>query len=145
MLKISILLFYRRIVNGTFQLRWRLAVWLAIRFTVAYTIALALALCLSCQPIQAYWRILDLAWVRQHSFECHLSKAYNPLAGGLTIFSDLYSVLLPCLMCRNLSMPFWQKVALYGLFCTGFLVAAAAGVRTLALTTMFGLQNDMTW
>ena len=144
LLKISVLLFYRRIVSGTFKRRWKWAVWAAIGFTAAYSLALVLTLCLNCEPIQAYWKVLDPDWVQQNPFKCHDTSALNPLAGSLTIFSDIYSVTLPCLMCRKLSIPFRQKVALNAIFCTGLIVVFASGMRTWALIR-FGTSSDITW
>lgn len=52
-LKVSVLLFYRRIQAGTCDKKMLWAIWIAIIFTVTYTFAMVLALILNCQPTQA--------------------------------------------------------------------------------------------
>lgn len=54
-LKVSVLMFYRRIQTGTCDMRMFYAIWAAIIFTVTYTLAMVLALIFNCQPTQAYW------------------------------------------------------------------------------------------
>jgi len=52
-LKVSVLLFYRRIQTSTYDPKMYYAIWAAIIFTITYTVAMVLALILNCQPTQA--------------------------------------------------------------------------------------------
>lgn len=96
--KISVLLFYRRLVKGTFESRWKWAVIIAIVFTTAYTLAFMLALVFNCNPTEAYWKAFDPTW--GHDYTCVDTTVINLLAGVCAAFSDLYSVVLPFLMVR---------------------------------------------
>ena len=142
LLKISVLLFYRRIGAQTFAKKWKYAVYGAIGFTVAYTIALVLLLVFNCTPTEPYWRAYDPFWAKQ--YHCIDTKAINPLSGAFTILSDIYSIVLPCIMCRKLAIPWRQKLALNLVFCTGIVVVAASAARTWALTKL-GTTADVTW
>lgn len=142
LLKTSILLFHRRFVVGTFQKRWRFAVWGAIAFTVSYTFSLIMVLIFGCWPPEAYWRAYDFSWGR--TYHCHDTKSLNTLAGVLTVVSDCYAVVLPCLMCRKIVLARRQKLALNLIFCAGFLVVGASAVRTYVMT-MLGKDPDVTW
>lgn len=48
----------------------------------------------------------------------------------MSAISDLYAVILPCIMTRHLRLPGQQRLALYAIFCLGLLAVAASGVRT---------------
>ena len=58
--KISVLLFYRRLVGGTYSRSWHWAVVGAILFTAAWSIALILTLFFNCTPTEAYWKVRSL-------------------------------------------------------------------------------------
>lgn len=84
------LLFYRRLVAGTYDVRWNWAVLVAITFTAAYTLAFMLALIFNCNPTQAYWKAFDLSWIEHHKYTCADTTAINVLAGICAAASDLY-------------------------------------------------------
>jgi hypothetical protein len=97
--KISILLFYRRLVVGTFTKRWKYATFGAIVFTALYCIAFSLALILNCHPLDAYWKAYDLEYME--TYHCINTKPLNPVAGLLSVISDLYAVFLPMVSTRT--------------------------------------------
>lgn len=53
--KVSILLFYRRLVRGTVTKRWRYAIFGAIILAVLYCLTFIILLLTNCQPVDAYW------------------------------------------------------------------------------------------
>ena len=55
--KVSVLLFFRRMVDGTYSRYWQIAVWGAIAFTVAWATAFTLVLFFNCEPMEAYWKV----------------------------------------------------------------------------------------
>ncbi|CAK4034781.1 integral membrane [Lecanosticta acicola] len=121
-IKVSVLLFYRRLVEKTCSLWWVRCVLAAIGFTVAYTLAFVLA--------------LIFKWVQPQSMQPRytcLRLFISLLAGIVAVISDLIAVALPCIMMRNLKIPRAQKFALNGIFSLGLLVVAASGVRTYHL------------
>ncbi|KAI7562962.1 hypothetical protein KC317_g8059, partial [Hortaea werneckii] len=98
--KISVLLFYRRLVGGTYNRYWMIAVFVAIGFTAAWALAFIIMLFINCSPMEAYW------------------KAFDPT----------YSVALPLLMTRNLKIPGPQKIALNLIFSAALLVVVASAL-----------------
>ncbi|EME85077.1 uncharacterized protein MYCFIDRAFT_121253, partial [Pseudocercospora fijiensis CIRAD86] len=126
-LKISVLLFYRRIVEHTSSKYWIWAVIAAICFTVAYSLAFILTLVFNCSPTEAYWKAFDPSYTHPHS--CVNTTIVNLLAGIMAAISDLYSVVLPCMMTRHIQLPRPQKIALYVIFSLGLLVVACSGYQ----------------
>lgn len=102
--RVSVLLFYRRLVKGTYSRRWRLAIFAAIAFQFVYCLGFVLALLLSCQPTEAYWKAYSPTYSK--SYHCADITALNPLSGSLSVFSDFYSVVLPMCMLRHFDVPY---------------------------------------
>ncbi|KAK4900655.1 hypothetical protein LTR27_002371 [Elasticomyces elasticus] len=140
--KISVLLFYRRLVQGTFSKRWRMATIGAIIFTACYCVAFELALILNCRPTEAYWKAYSPSYTK--SYYCADTRNLNPVSGALSVFSDLYAVLLPMGMLRHFDAPKKQKVALNFVFSLGLIVVACGCVRTYYIHQL-GVSYDITW
>ncbi|KAK0887819.1 hypothetical protein LTR02_016883 [Friedmanniomyces endolithicus] len=140
--KISVLLFYRRLVQGTFSKRWRMATISAIVFTACYCVAIVLALIFNCNPTNAYWKAYSLSYTK--SYTCANTKSLNPLAGTLSVFSDLYTVVLPMGMLRHFEASKRQKLALNAVFSLGLIIVAAGCVRTYYIYQL-GVDYDITW
>ncbi|KAK5716092.1 hypothetical protein LTR15_009917 [Elasticomyces elasticus] len=140
--KISVLLFYRRLVQGTFSKRWRMATIGAIIFTACYCVAFELALIFNCRPTEAYWKAYSLSYTT--SYHCADTRNLNPVSGALSVFSDLYAVLLPMGMLRHFDAPKKQKVALNVVFSLGLIVVACGCVRTYYIHQL-GVSYDLTW
>lgn len=140
--KISVLLFYRRLVQGTFSKRWKYATIGAILFTAAYMIAFVLVLVFNCSPTEAYWKAYSVTYTK--SYTCSSTTFLNPLSGAISVFSDLYAVLLPMGMLRHFDAPRRQKVALNLVFSIGLFVVASGSVRTYYLYKL-GINWDITW
>lgn len=132
-IKVSVLLFYRRLVDGTYSRRWKYAVLLAIAFTVAYTVAFCIMLLVNCTPTEAYWRAFDPTYAMTKKYACLDTKIINTLAGVFASVSDLYAVMLQCIITWHFQVPKAQKIALNMIFSLGLLVVAASGVRTYHL------------
>ena len=62
----------------------------------------------------------------------------------MSIASDLYSVLLPCIMLRKFDAPRRQKIGLNVIFSLGLIAVAAGSVRTYYLEKV-GHSVDLTW
>ena len=129
--KISVLLFYRRLVDGTYTRRWKVALFLALSFTAAYSVAFILTLVFNCSPTEAYWKAFDPTYT--HKFTCVDTTIINLLAGIAAAVSDLYAVILPSVMVSTFGLPRVQKLALYFIFSLGLVGVAASGVRTYYL------------
>lgn len=140
--KVSVLLFYRRLVEGTYTKSWKYATIAAILFTIAYCVAFTIVLIFNCTPTDAYWRSYNPTY--HEKFTCLDTTVANPLSGVLSVISDFYSVLLPCLMLRRFDAPRRQKIALNVIFCLSLTVVAAGSVRTYYLTKL-GNDYDGSW
>lgn len=140
--KCSILLFYRRLTKGTYNMRWKYAILIAIAVTAIYSLLFIFMLIFSCSPTAAYWESFNPYY--QEDFHCIQSQYTNVLSGGMSIASDLYSVLLPCIMLRKFDAPRRQKIALNIIFCLGLIAVAAGSVRTYYLEKV-GHSVDLTW
>ncbi|KAK0290703.1 hypothetical protein LTR35_000135 [Friedmanniomyces endolithicus] len=127
-IKISVLLIYRRLVKDTYDPRWRWAVIAAIAFTAAYSIAFLFSLIFNCNLTEAYWKSFNVMYAK--SYICVDTTFVNLLAGIFAIISDVYAVVLPCLMTRHFNLATGQKVALNIIFSLGLLVVAASAART---------------
>lgn len=119
--KVSVLLFYQRMVVDTLARRWKYAIYGALTFHALCTIGTVLALLLACTPIEAYWRSYDATWHKQYT--CVETRFLNPLVGSLAVLSDIYAVVLPfCILAHyKLDIPRRQKIALNCIFATGLL------------------------
>jgi hypothetical protein len=129
--KVSILFFYRRLVSGTYSRKWYWCVWFAIGFTIVYTVAFCIMLLIDCRPTKAYWMAFDIKYALTANYTClEDSNVINTTAGVCAAISDLYAVALPCIITWHHAVPRRQRIALNGIFCLGFAVVAASGVRT---------------
>lgn len=140
--KVSVLLFYRRMRAGTFNKRWMWLIHGAIAFTVLYTMALILALIFSCIPVQAYWKSLDPTW--NHKYSCADTFPLNTGAGVLSVFSDVYAVVLPCVMLQGLEIGLRQKIGLNVVFAMSLSVVLAGCFRTWTVSRVANV-SDVTW
>ena len=131
--KVSVLLFYRRMVKDTYSRRWLYAIWAALGCTAAFFVAILVTYCLICQPLSAYWESYNFAYDK--SFKCIDGNILTLMSGVLTIISDLYAVVLPCLMLRHydLDVPRRQKIGLNIIFALGTIVAGCGIARTYYL------------
>lgn len=117
--KISILLFYRRLSAGSYNRTWEYCTKTAIAFVVLYIVVFLQVLVFVCIPTEAFWRQYDLSY--GSNFKCMDGQVPSVLAGTFSVFTDLYSVLLPCWLFWTLQIPRGQKIALWGVFAVGFL------------------------
>ncbi|KAK4508404.1 hypothetical protein PRZ48_002142 [Zasmidium cellare] len=142
--KVSVLLFFRRLTQGTFNKIWKYATLAAIAFTISYGVAFILILIFNCTPTAAYWKSYSPAWSTTHTYHCTDTQILNPIQGALSVITDFYSVILPMGMLRTLSTTKRQKWALNAVFSLGLLVVVAGIVRTVYLERL-GSHWDITW
>lgn len=140
--RVSILLFYRRMVKGTFKRRWKWSVWVAIGWTVIWSLGFSIMIVATCQPVEASWRAFDPTF--EKDWTCADTRISNTAAGVLAIISDCYSLLLPWAMIWPLEMPRRQKIALNMVFSFGIIVVVAAACRT-HFSSQLGKDYDSTW
>lgn len=120
--KISILLFYRRLVSGSVSPAFVWTVLVIIGSVIAYTITFEFTLIFGCRPFHAYWDEINPIWRTLNSgqYFCLNEVVALYCANILSIIQDFLTFLMPLLLFWNLKLPIRQKVVLGGIFSVGF-------------------------
>jgi hypothetical protein len=146
LIKISILLFYRRLASRVVSNAFRWTTWITIGYIIAYTIALTLAPILGCNPISAFWdRVNILKRLQGYEFECFDEGADLLAASIISTSQDLLTAVLPTFLYWNLQITKRQKLALFGIFAIGYGVVALGALRTYYSWRTFYDTYDLTW
>ncbi|TID18911.1 hypothetical protein E2P81_ATG05887 [Venturia nashicola] len=147
--KVSVLMFYRRLVQGTYSRKFKLALWAAIAFVIAYTVAFFVLIFTTCRPFVALWQQYNPDWLAKNpNFVCAaplLETQLSELAGGLSVITDFYSVMLPAVLVFNIQITRRQKYGLCFIFGMGYLVVAAGIARTIYLGRAQAEVYDKSW
>jgi hypothetical protein len=120
--KISVLLFYRRLVTGTCSRRFKFCLWAAMALIVCYTLAYVILLLVTCIPLQATWLKIDPTYTK--SYRCAstgVMTKVSELSGAFSVITDFYSVLLPAILLLQIKITRRQKLGLMAIFGVGFL------------------------
>jgi hypothetical protein len=128
--KLSVLLFYKRLVKGTYSVQFKWAVWMGMVFAVVGTIVPWVLLMTSCKPFEAIWMQWDLTYVYTNAYKFHCRKiavmvAVGRLCGILSVLTDFYSLLLPTILLFRLQMSRRQRWALMCIFGVGYAYVCA--------------------
>jgi len=143
-IKISVLLFYRRL-SVKFPKGFLIATWVGIVYMVLYVLAFTLTLLLICQPTDSYWNSFTPSWAATHKFHCADQSVSIPSAVGLSVLGDFYTTSLPLLLIFRLKLPLKQKLALYSLFALGFLACIFGTIKLVLLNKLLNDTFDFTW
>ena len=76
----------------------------------------------ACAPIEALWRKLDPKY--NEKFHCapqRVQAGISELSGALSVFSDIYSVILPAVLLFRLKTTRRQRIGLIFVFGLGIL------------------------
>jgi hypothetical protein len=126
---VSILLFYRRLVDGSFSRPLQWSIYVGIGFTVTYLLSFLVFLATFCSPVAASWQSLDLRYAKKYT--CVDRAVADPLVGLISALSDIYAIVIPETVVAKLKLPKRQKVVLYLIFGAGSVVVVlAALIRT---------------
>ncbi|KAK6837688.1 hypothetical protein RU639_001319 [Aspergillus parasiticus] len=136
MVKLSVLLLYRRI----FRLTWTL--YFCAFLSVGYAISVSTTISLACVPSSFFWT----QWVYPLSGGyCRINLYQFYLWNGVAnLFTDVIILCLPMPIVWSLQMPKGQKWAISGIFLLGGFVCVATIVRICAITKMKD-SVDITW
>jgi hypothetical protein len=146
LIKVSILLFFRRLGSRGVSKAFRTITWVAIGFTIASTIAFFISPLVGCRPISAYWEQSDvIEIIRGAKFNCNEEGAAITVAGVVSTVQDVITALLPNFIYWKAQIPIRQKVALMGIFATAYGVAAFGALRTYATWVLFYETYDVSW
>jgi hypothetical protein len=148
MIKISILLFYRRLNKRSITRTFRVATWINIIGIAVFCSSFVLILFLACDPFSAFWNQFDM--VRQatgYEYHCWVDEAADLLSASIiSAVQDAIAAFLPTILYWNLQIPRRQKVALGAIFALGYVVCIVAGVRSYYVWRIFNDPlYDSTW
>lgn len=146
LIKISILLFYRRLSSRVVSKSFRWTTWLTIGFIVATTIAYTLVPLFGCDPISAFWDQSDFVRLAKgYKYRCFDEGVDVFSASVVSTFQDLITAVLPSFLYWNLRIPVRQKIALFGIFAIGYGVAALGAMRAYFSWQIYYETYDVTW
>lgn len=109
--KMSILLQYRRIFTGSVMQKLTLA---GLIFEGAWAITLSILLPLVCNPVSSFWD-------PKTPGKCLNQLAIWYVMASINLVSDFVIFSMPLPVIKNLQLPKKQKIMLMGVFCLGFL------------------------
>jgi hypothetical protein len=148
MIKISILLFYRRLDSRNITRTFRIATWISIIGIAGFVVAFLLVLFLSCKPWSAFWDQFDLQKTLDgYTYNCGVDESADLLAASIiSAVQDAITAFLPTILYWNLQIPRRQKVALGAIFALGYSVCIVACVRSYYVyRTFHNPRYDSTW
>ncbi len=119
--KVSILLFYRRVLSRT---SGKLFHWVnngSLAFVILYSTILFFQAAFLCRPVQAFWLRYSRNPPYTVSFKCANEGAAMISYATINAVSDFWIAAIPLFFLQRIQMPQRQKWALAGLFGLGFM------------------------
>ncbi|CAI6330444.1 unnamed protein product [Periconia digitata] len=146
LIKISILLFYRRLGARGVSQAFKAATWLTVGSIVLSTMTFCLISLFGCQPISAFWNQSDIEkMVAGYKYTC-IEEAPVVLAAGIvSTIQDFITALLPSFIYWKIQIPLRQKAALFGIFAIAYGVVAFGAVRTYSTWILYYETYDISW
>jgi hypothetical protein len=146
LVKISILLFYRRLSSRVVSPGFIWTTRIAIFYITVYSIIFIIIPIFGCRPISAAWDQLDIVKQLQgYKYQCLNEGASVITAGVISSSQDLITTILPTFLYWNLRIPIRQKIGLFSIFAVGYGVVAVAILRTYYTWFLFYETYDITW
>lgn len=146
LIKLSILLFYRRLSSRAVSPAFRWTMRITIFIIGGYSIAFITIPLFACRPFSAFWDQVDLVKLaRGYEWTCINEGADVVAHGVISTVQDLMVAFLPTILCWNLQMPLRQKIALYSIFALGYSSVAVGAMRTYQGYRLFFTTYDVTW
>jgi hypothetical protein len=148
MIKISILLFYRRLDSRSITKSFRIATWLNIIAIAIFSAAFVIVLFTACTPFTAFWYQFDVTkQLTGYAYHCWVDEAADLLSASIiSAVQDAIAAFLPTILYWNLQIPRRQKIALGAIFALGYLVCIVAAIRSYYVWRTFNNpQYDSTW
>ena len=123
--KVSLCLFYRRIMKRTSSKALQWTNTGALVFIVSYAAVQMLVQVFVCTPIHAFWLQYSFIPPYTESFRCINEGIFQTFVGVITVVTDFFITLLPLFTFRRLQVSRPQKLALAANFSLGFLYVPA--------------------
>lgn len=122
--KISILLFYQRLVESTCSRRFRFAIWALIGVVLLYSIVISVIYITECLPVTAAWLRYDSNWTSSNAVNC-ASSIQNVvvawIAGLFAVITTFLTTLLPSSLFVQIRLSKRARIALAIILALGFL------------------------
>ncbi|USP77834.1 uncharacterized protein yc1106_05108 [Curvularia clavata] len=148
LIKISVLLFYRRLDSRSISRTFRLATHLSILFILIFLAAFTIVLCTGCQPLEAFWNQFDVKLqLEGYAYTCWYNEEADIMAATtISAVQDAITAGLPTLLYWGLRIPRRQKIALTAVFAASYIVVAVCVVRVYVMWEIFNNPlYDGTW
>jgi hypothetical protein len=111
-IKLSALLFYRRLLKESCSRSFIYTTWAAICVLVVSTITIFFVFVTICSPVEAYWKQV---YPDYKHFTCRSAKSLlitNETAAAFNVVTDIYSLVMPALLVTKLRLTKQQRIAM---------------------------------
>lgn len=148
LIKLSILLFYRRLTSKFISPKFVYALWTTMGANVIFFIVSVVVVCFPCYPMSTYFQTYwNTDYVHTHpagTWQCldEGRAVYYISLGGVIL--DFITTILPFTLFLKLRMPKRQKIAMCLTFFGGFIVCGAGVARTWTVYLVYFETYDMT-
>ncbi|RYP70638.1 hypothetical protein DL771_005351 [Monosporascus sp. 5C6A] len=134
-IKLSVLLFYRRIFTiGTFRLVNNALIGVTIAWGIAFTVTTAF----QCAPVSSIWDEIEVGF----STACVQVRPYYFSFAISDIILDVLIYVLPIPHLWQLHMPMREKLAVVGIFLLGSIVIAISITRAIVFKWVISFVTD---
>ncbi|EUC48156.1 hypothetical protein COCMIDRAFT_88217 [Bipolaris oryzae ATCC 44560] len=148
LIKISILLFYRRLDARCIPSTFRIVTWISITIIAVFITAFTVILFTACNPLASFWYQFDIArQISGYKYHCWVNEEADIMAASIvSAVQDAIAACLPTLLYWNLQIPKRQKITLGTLFASGYVVCIVCIARVFAIHTIFNNElYDSSW
>lgn len=146
LIKMSVLLFYRRIVDRSISRTFIIINWTCIATFAASIVIFLFLPFVACTPLSAFWDQVNPA-LRKNMYphKCVNEGAHLLAATIISCIQDFIATTIPASLWRKITLPTRQKVALAGVFAIGYSGCVIAVLRTYYIWKIFYGTWDVTW
>ncbi|KAL5113780.1 hypothetical protein ACEQ8H_008354 [Pleosporales sp. CAS-2024a] len=147
LIKMSVLLFYRRLSTRSVSRAFRWTLRITIGLIGMYTVIFIFITIFMCSPISAFWNQVNFVLIASGTYQFHcLDEGAEIVANGImSTIQDFIAASLPAALCWRLQMHRRKKMALYCVFAVSYSVVLLGALRTHASYTLFFETYDVTW
>ncbi|KAF2998207.1 hypothetical protein E8E13_004936 [Curvularia kusanoi] len=146
LIKISILLFYRRLSARVVSNAFRWTTYITIGFIASSSIAFTIVPLVGCNPVSAFWDQVNVIKLLQgYEYHCFDEGADIFSASVVSAVQDFITAVLPTFLYWDLRIPIRQKIALFGIFAIGYGVAVLGALRAYYSWQIYFETYDVTW
>ncbi len=124
--KVSILLFYRRVLWRSYSVVFHRTNLLLLFSVIATTIACYFSLVFSCTPVEAYWKnrtFIEPLEPTPTDYKCRGEPVTMLIPSIISVITDFLVTIFPLFFISRLQLPPRQKWVLMFIFALGFLYA----------------------